>query len=80
MLDDYHLITAQPIHRSLTYLLDHLPPHLHLVMATRADPPLSLARLRARGHLTEIRAADLRFTAEETAAFLTHALGLELSD
>src|SRR6266699_1074998 len=79
VLDDYHLITAQPIHRSITYLLDHLPPQLHLVMATRADPPLSLARLRARGHLTEIRAAELRFTAEETAAFLTRALGLELS-
>ena len=79
VLDDYHVITAQPIHRSLTYLLDHLPPHLHLIMATRADPPLSLARLRARGHLTEIRAADLRFTSLETAAFLTRALGLELS-
>ena len=79
VLDDYHLITAQPIHRSITYLLDHLPPQLHLVIVTRADPPLSLARLRARGHLTEIRAADLRFTAEETAAFLTRALGLELS-
>jgi ATP/maltotriose-dependent transcriptional regulator MalT len=79
VLDDYHVITAQPIHRSLTYLLDHLPPQLHLIMATRADPPLSLARLRARGHLTEIRAADLRFTTEETAAFLARALGLELS-
>src|SRR6266566_6448711 len=79
VLDDYHLITAQPIHRSIAYLLDHLPPQLHLVIVTRADPPLSLARLRARGHLTEIRAADLRFTAEETAAFLTRALGLELS-
>ncbi len=79
VLDDYHLITAQPIHRAVTYLLYHLPPQLHLVIVTRADPPLSLARLRARGHLTEIRAADLRFTAEETAAFLTRALGLELS-
>jgi LuxR family transcriptional regulator, maltose regulon positive regulatory protein len=79
VLDDYHVISAQPIHRSLTYLLDHLPPQLHLVMATRADPPLSLARLRARGHLTEIRAADLRFTSEETAAFLTRTLALELS-
>src|SRR3989440_718553 len=79
VLDDYHLITAQPIHRAVTYLLDHLPPQLHLIIVTRADPPLSLARLRARGHLTEIRAADLRFTAEETAAFLTRALGLELS-
>src|SRR5437588_2125132 len=80
VLDDYHLITAQPIHRAITYLLDHLPPQLHLIIATRADPPLPLARLRARGYLTDIRAADLRFTVEETAAFLTRALGLELSD
>src|SRR6266849_1327441 len=79
VLDDYHLITAQPIHRAITYLLDHLPPQLHLVIATRADPPLSLARLRARGHLTEIRAVDLRFTTEETAAFLTRTLSLNLS-
>jgi ATP/maltotriose-dependent transcriptional regulator MalT len=79
VLDDYHLITAPPIHQSLTYLLDHLPPQLHLVMATRADPPLPLARLRTRGHLTEIRAADLRFTSEEVMAFLTQALGPHLS-
>ena len=79
VLDDYHLITAQPIHRAVTYLVDHLPHQLHLVMATRADPPLSLARLRARGHLTEIRAADLRFNSEEVMAFLTQALGLNLS-
>lgn len=79
ILDDYHLIAAPPIHQSLTFLLDHLPRQLHLVMATRADPPLPLARLRTRGHLTEIRAADLRFTAEETTAFLTHTLGLHLS-
>jgi LuxR family maltose regulon positive regulatory protein len=79
ILDDYHLITAPPIHRSVTYLVDHLPPRLHLVMATRADPPLPLARLRTRGHLTEIRAADLRFTSEETTAFLTRTLGLHLS-
>ena len=79
ILDDYHLITAPPIHRSVTYLVDHLPPRLHLVIATRADPPLPLARLRSRGHLTEIRAADLRFTAEETTAFLTRTLGLNLS-
>lgn len=80
ILDDYHLITASSIHRSITYLVDHLPPPLHLVMATRADPPLPLARLRTRGHLTEIRAADLRFTALETTAFLTRTLGLHLSD
>ncbi len=79
ILDDYHLITAPPIHRSVTYLVDHLPPQLHLVIATRADPPLPLARLRTRGHLTEIRAADLRFTSEETTAFLTRTLGLHLS-
>src|SRR5712692_3663632 len=79
VFDDYHLITTQPIHHSVTYLVDHLPHQLHLVIATRADPPLPLARLRTRGHLTEIRAADLRFTAEETAAFLTRAHGLELS-
>ncbi len=80
ILDDYHLITAPPIHRSVAYLVDHLPPRLHLVIATRADPPLPLARLRTRGHLTEIRAADLRFTSLETTAFLTRALGLPLSD
>lgn len=79
ILDDYHLITAPSIHRSVTYLVDHLPPRLHLVMATRADPPLPLARLRVRGHLTEIRAADLRFTSFETTAFLTRTLGLHLS-
>ncbi len=79
ILDDYHLITAPPIHQSVTYLVDHLPHRFHLVMATRADPPLPLARLRARGHLNEIRAADLRFTTEETAAFLTRTLGLHLS-
>lgn len=79
VLDDYHLITAPPIHRAVTYLVDHLPPQLHLVIATRADPPLPLARLRARGQLTEIRAADLRFTSEEVMVFLTQALGPHLS-
>jgi len=79
VLDDYHLIDAQPIHTALTFLLDHLPPLLHLVITTRADPPLPLTRLRARGQLTELRAADLRFTAEETAAFLTELMGLPLS-
>ncbi len=80
ILDDYHVITALSIHRSVTYLLDHLPPQLHLVIATRADPPLPLARLRTRGHLTEIRSADLRFTTEETSSFLIRTLGLNLSD
>lgn len=79
ILDDYHLITAPAIHRSVTYLVDHLPHQLHLVIATRADPPLPLPRLRTHGHLAEIRAAELRFTSEETTAFLTRTLGLHLS-
>src|SRR5204863_4846663 len=77
--DDYHLISAPAIHTSVTFLVDHQPPCLHLVLATRADPPLPLARLRTRGHLTELRASDLRFTPEETAAFLTQGMGLTLS-
>src|SRR6266545_2082939 len=77
--DDYHLIDAPAIHSALTFLLDHLPPQLHLILTTRADPPLPLTRLRARGQLTELRAADLRFTAEETAAFLTELMSLPLS-
>jgi LuxR family maltose regulon positive regulatory protein len=80
ILDDYHLITASQIHQSILYLLDHLPHRFHLVISTRADPPLPLARLRMRGHLTEIRAADLRFNAEESATFLTRTTNLNLSD
>jgi LuxR family maltose regulon positive regulatory protein len=78
LLDDYHLIEAPPVHDSVTFLLDRLPPGLRLVLASRADPPLPLARLRARGQLTELRAADLRFTLEETAAFLREATGRDL--
>jgi LuxR family maltose regulon positive regulatory protein len=78
-LDDYHAIEAPEIHRGLAFLLDHLPPRLHLVVASRADPPLPLGRLRARGALAEIRAADLRFTEAEAAAFLGGAMGLELT-
>ncbi|HEX6779363.1 MAG TPA: hypothetical protein VF099_14230, partial [Ktedonobacterales bacterium] len=77
--DDYHLITAPAIHTSVTFLLEHLPPRLHLVIAARADPPLPLARLRTRGQLIELRSADLRFLTEETAAFLTQLSGLTLS-
>ena len=73
VLDDYHAIGAQPVHTSLEFLLEHRPPGLELVLASRSDPPLSLARLRARGQLTELRAADLRFTAGEAAALLQHA-------
>jgi LuxR family maltose regulon positive regulatory protein len=77
--DDYHLITAPAIHTSVTFLLEHLPPRLHLIIAARADPPLPLARLRTRGQLIELRAADLRFLSEETTAFLTRLSGLTLS-
>ncbi len=79
VLDDYHVIAARPIHDALTFLLDHLPPQMRLVLLTRADPPLPLARLRARDQLTEIRAADLRFTVEEATAFLDRMLGLALA-
>ncbi|HEX9370331.1 MAG TPA: LuxR C-terminal-related transcriptional regulator, partial [Roseiflexaceae bacterium] len=79
-LDDYHVIDAPPIHRALMFLIDHLPRRLHLLITTRADPPLLLNRLRARGELTELRAADLRFTPEETAAFLRELRGLPLAN
>ncbi|OQY35750.1 MAG: LuxR family transcriptional regulator [Anaerolineaceae bacterium 4572_5.2] len=79
VLDDYHLIEAQTIHQALTLLLEHLPPQMHLVIATREDPHLPLARLRARGQLTELRVTDLRFTFPEAAGFLNQAMGLNLS-
>ncbi len=79
VLDDYHLIDNPAIHAGLSYLLHHLPPQMHLVIAGRADPPLALARLRARGQLVELRTEDLRFTPEEAAAFLSRVLGPDLS-
>ena len=79
VLDDYHLIDAQPVHDGIIFLLDHLPPQMHLVIAGRADPPLPLSRLRGRGEMAELRAADLRFTPDEAAAFLNDATGLDLS-
>ncbi|MEI6778121.1 MAG: LuxR C-terminal-related transcriptional regulator [Chloroflexales bacterium] len=79
VLDDYHVINAAPVDSALVFLVEHLPPHLHLVIVTREDPPLPLARLRARGQLTELRAADLRFTPAEAAAFLHEVMGLTLS-
>jgi LuxR family maltose regulon positive regulatory protein len=79
VLDDYHVLDAKPIDQALAYLVEHLPPHMHLVIATREDPTLPLARVRARGYLTEVRAADLRFTPSEAAAFLTQVMGLHLS-
>lgn len=81
ILDDYHLITAQPVHEIVTFLLDHLPPPprgIHVVISTRADPPLPVARLRERGQLTEVRQADLRFTADEVDEFLNQTMGLAL--
>jgi len=70
VLDDYHVISSPLVHSSLGFLVEHRPPGLHLALASRSDPPLALARLRARGQLTELRAAELRFTAEEAAALL----------
>ncbi len=79
VLDDYHLITTPAIHQALTFLLEHQPAQMHVVIATRKDPPLPLPRLRARGQLIELRQADLRFTFEETSAFLWRVAGAELS-
>jgi LuxR family maltose regulon positive regulatory protein len=78
VLDDYHLIDSQPVHGSLLFLLEHLPPGLRMVLASRSDPPLPLARLRAGGQLAELRAAELRFTADEAAALLREAIGADL--
>ena len=78
VLDDYHMIDSQPVHGSLLFLAENLPPGLRLVLASRSDPPLPLARLRARGQLAELRAAELRFTAEEAAALLREAIGADL--
>ena len=80
VLDDYHLIDAPPVHASLGFLLEHLPPGLHLVLTSRVDPPFGLARLRARGQLAELRDADLRFTPEEAADLLHGAVGPDLPE
>ncbi len=85
VLDDYHVIDARPVNastsvdRAITFLLDHLPPQMHLVITTREDPQLPLGQLRARGQLTELRAADLRFTLDEAAGFFNQVMGLTLS-
>ncbi|MCL5994774.1 MAG: tetratricopeptide repeat protein [Chloroflexi bacterium] len=80
VLDDYHLISQTETHDGLTFLLEHAPPNLHLVLVTRADPPLPLHRWRARGQLMEIRAAQLRFDLAESAAFLAEVMALSLTD
>ena len=79
VLDDVHLIEDPAIHEALTFLLDHLPPTLHFVLAGRAEPPLPLARYRARHELLELRTEDLQFRVDETAAFLNQLMGLDLA-
>ncbi|MEO7350326.1 MAG: AAA family ATPase, partial [Marmoricola sp.] len=82
VLDDYHVITAPEVHEATSFLLEHLPDQLRLVVATRADPPFALSRLRSRGQLVEVRGADLRFTRGEAQQFLNEAmhLGLDTAD
>ncbi|MFZ6029614.1 MAG: LuxR C-terminal-related transcriptional regulator [Chloroflexota bacterium] len=80
VLDDYHLLDSPSVDAALAFLLDHIPPPLHLVIASREDPNLALPRLRAGGQLTELRAADLRFTPAEAAEFLNRVMGLKLSN
>lgn len=79
ILDDYHLLYSVDVNEALSFLLDNLPPQVHLVILSRVDPDLHLPRMRARGLLNELRAADLRFTPEEAADFLNHVMGLDLS-
>ena len=79
VLDDFHTIQSAAIGEAVTFLLDHMPPQMHLVITSRVDPPLPLSRLRARRQITEIRAADLRMSAEETAVFLNDLMQLNLS-
>jgi LuxR family maltose regulon positive regulatory protein len=76
ILDDYHAVDSKPVDDALAFLLEHLPPQMHLVIATREDPPLPLARYRARRQLSELRATDLRFSPAEAAEFLNQAMGL----
>jgi LuxR family maltose regulon positive regulatory protein len=79
ILDDYHVVDAQSVDEALSFLIEHLPPRMHLAITTREDPRMPLARLRARGQLTELRASDLRFNPSEAAEFLNRAMGLDLS-
>src|SRR6185503_3061277 len=78
VLDDYHVIDSRAVDEALTFLVEHFPPHLHLVIATREDPALPIPRLRARRQLIELRATDLRFTASEAAEFLNQVMDLHL--
>jgi LuxR family maltose regulon positive regulatory protein len=78
VLDDYQSVEEPAIHEAMSFLIDHLPPHCHIVLASRSDPPIPVSRLRARGELMELRAADLRFTQEEAADFLGETMGVQL--
>ncbi len=80
VLDDYHMLDARPIDQTLAFLVEHMPPQLHLVITTREEPQFPLARLRVRDQMTELRASDLRFTTAEAAAFLNQVMGVNLSD
>ena len=79
VLDDYHVVTETAVHDSIRFLIDHMPPQLHLVILSRSEPPLQLPRLRVRGELTELDSSDLRFSAAETAVFLNDIMQLDLS-
>jgi LuxR family maltose regulon positive regulatory protein len=79
ILDDYHLIRAEPIHAGIAYLLEHLPLRMHLVIATRSEPPIPLAHFRGQGKMLEIGADDLRFTVQEAGGLLKAMQGLELT-
>lgn len=79
VFDDYHMLDNQAIDEAVTFLIDYLPPSMHLVITTREDPQLPLSRIRARGQLTELRVSDLRFTVDEAVEFLTRVMGLSLS-
>lgn len=79
VLDDYHEVDSKPVDEALRFLVEYMPPQMHLIIASREDPPLPLARLRVKGQLTELRAADLRFTMQEAADFLNQVMGLDLS-
>jgi len=80
ILDDLHVLHERRIHDALAFLVEHLPPHVHVVLASRADPPWPLARLRARRQMTELRTEDLRFSPDEAATFMNHTLGIELPE
>ncbi|MDQ3589466.1 MAG: helix-turn-helix transcriptional regulator, partial [Actinomycetota bacterium] len=79
VLDDYHLIGSEPVHEAVSFLIEHMPENVHLVVSGRTDPPLPLPKLRAKDQIVEIRAAELRFTTEEATAFLGDVMGLALS-